>query len=62
MDTDSFLTHMKTKNVYKNIAGNVKKRFHNSNFEINRPLPMGRNKKVNGFMKEKLGRQIIENL
>ena len=53
---------MKTKDVYKNIAGNVKKRFHNSNFEINRPLPMGRNKKVNGFMKEKLGRQIIENL
>ena len=31
-----------------------------SNFETDRPLPMGKNKKVIGFMKDELGRQIMK--
>ena len=36
MDTDSFIVHIKTKNVYKEIANDVEERFDTSNYEINR--------------------------
>ena len=36
----------------------VETRFDTSNFEIDRPLPKGKNKKVIGPMKDELGRQI----
>ena len=39
-DTDSFIAHVKTGDIYKNIAEDVEKRFNTSNFEIYRPLPM----------------------
>ena len=42
MDTDSFVVHVKTGAIY-NIAEDVKTRFDTSNFEINRPLPKGKN-------------------
>ena len=41
MDTDSVIVHLKTDDVYKDIA-NVEKRFDTSNLEIDRPLPMGK--------------------
>ena len=31
MDTDSFIVHIKTKDVYKDIANNLEKRFDTSN-------------------------------
>ena len=34
MDTDSFIVHVKTGNIYKDIAKDVEKRFDTSNFEI----------------------------
>ena len=34
MDTDSFIYHVKTGAIYKNIAKNVEKRFDTSNFEV----------------------------
>ena len=37
----------------------LKKRFNTSNYEINRPLPTGKNKKVIGFMKDELGGKIM---
>ena len=46
MDTDSFIMHIKTKDFYKNIASDAEKRFETSNYEVNRPLPTGNNKKV----------------
>ena len=46
MDTGSFIIHIKTEDVYEDIADNVKKRFDTSNYEVNRPLPVGKNKKV----------------
>ena len=34
MDTDSFIVHVKTGDIYKDIAEGVKKRFDISNFEL----------------------------
>ena len=47
--------NIKTEGFYKDIANDVEKRFDNSNYEVNRPLPMGKNKKVIGLMKDELG-------
>ena len=43
MGTDSFLVHVKTDDIYKDIVEDVETRFDTSNFEINRPLPKGKN-------------------
>ena len=51
--------NIKTEDFYKDIANNVEKRFDTSNYEVNRPLPMGKNKKVIGLMKDELGGKII---
>ena len=59
MDTDSFVMNIKTNDFYKDIANDVEKRFGTSNYEVNRPLPTGRNKKVIGLMKDELGGKII---
>ena len=55
MDTDTFIVHVKTDDIYKDIAEDVETRFDTSNFEIDRPLPKGKNKKVIGLMKDELG-------
>ena len=52
MGTDSFVVHVKTDDIYKDIAENVETTFDTSNFELNRPLPKGKNKKVIGLMKD----------
>ena len=49
MDTDSFIMHIKTEDFYKDIDNDVEKRFDTSNYEVNRPLPTGENKKVIGL-------------
>ena len=59
MDTDSFVMNIKKKDFYKDISSNVDKRFDTSNYEANRPLPTGKNKKVIGLMKDELGGKII---
>ena len=59
MDTDSFIMNIKTNDFYKDIANDVDKRFDTSNYEVNRPLPTGKNKKVIGLMKDELGGKII---
>ena len=38
MDTGSFIVHVKTDYIYKDIAEDIKTRFNTSNFEIDRPL------------------------
>ena len=58
MDKDNFIIHIKTKDVYEDIAVDVEKRFDTSNYEINRSLPTKRNKKVIGLMKDKLGEKL----
>ena len=59
MDTDSFIIHIKTEYVYQDIANDIEKRSDTSNYEINRPSPTGKNKKVIGLMKDKLGGKIM---
>ena len=51
---------MKTDDIYKDIGEDVEKRFGTSNYEINRPLPKGKNKKVIDLMKDELGGQIMK--
>ena len=59
MDTDSFIMNIKTNDFYEDIANDVENRFDTSNYEVNRPLPTGKNKKVIGLMKDELGGKII---
>ena len=45
METDSFIMNIKTNDFYEDIASDVENRFDTSNYEVNRPLPTGKNKK-----------------
>ena len=60
MDTDNFIVHVKTEDIYKDIAEDLEKRFDTSNFEIDRSLPIGKNNKVIRLMKNELGGQIMK--
>ena len=55
----SFIIHIKTEDFYKDIANDVERRFDTSNYEVNRPLPIEKNKKVIGLMKDELGGKIM---
>ena len=59
MDTDSFIMNIKTNDFYKDISDDVDNRFDTSNYEVKRPLLMGKDKKVIGLMKDELGGEII---
>ena len=60
MDTDSLVYDIKTKDFYKDIAEGVETRFDTSGYEPDRPLPIGKNKKVIGLMKDELGGKIMK--
>ena len=60
MDTDSFIMNIKTEDFNKDVANDVEKRSDTSNYECDRPLPTGKNKKVIGLMKDELGGRIIK--
>ena len=62
MDTDGLIMNIKTKDFYKDIAQDVEERFDTSNYDVDRPLPKGKNKKVIGLMKDELGGGILLNL
>ena len=62
MDTDSFIKHIKTEGFYKDISNNDEKRFDTSNYEVNRPLPTGKNKKVIALMTDEQGGKIMTEL
>ena len=59
MDTGSFIINIKTEDFSEDIANDVEKRFDTSNYDVNRPLPKGRNKKVVGLMKDELEGKIM---
>ena len=59
MGTDSFVVDVKRDDSYKNIAEDVETRFDTSNFELDRALAKGKNKRVIGLMKDELGGQIM---
>ena len=50
---------LKTDDVYTDIAEVVEIRFDTSNYQLERPLPNGNNKKIIGLMKYELGRKIM---
>ena len=63
MDTDSFILHIETEDFYKDIAKDVDKWFDISNYDENdnRPLPIGKNKKKIGKLKDELdGKLLLE--
>ena len=61
-DTVSFVIYVKTAGFHKDIADDVDKWFDTSNYDKddNRPLPIGKNKKVIGKFKDELGGRIIK--
>ena len=60
-DTDSFIIHIKTDDFYKDINNDVDKWFDTSNYDKNdnRPLEIGKNKKVLCNFIDALGRKIM---
>ena len=50
----------KTEDIYKDIAEYIETRYGTSNYEIDRLLPMGKNKNVIGLIKDELGGQIMK--
>ena len=64
MDTDSFIIHIDTEDFYTDIAHDVDKWFDTSTYDKddNRPLPIGKSKKVTGKFKDELnGKLMTEN-
>ena len=43
MDTDSFIVYIKTYDINKHIAEDVKTRFDTSNYKLDSPLPKEKN-------------------
>ena len=60
MDTDSFIVHIKSKGNYADLLEDVETRFGTSNYEVDRPLSIGKNYKVLGLMKDELERKIMK--
>ena len=54
MDTDLLIYGIRTEDLYKDIARDVETRFDTSGYVPDRPLPVGKNKKVIGLMKDEL--------
>ena len=59
MDTDSFVIYVKAEDFYEDLANDIEKWFDTSNYDYNRPLPIGKNKKVIGLFKDELGGNIM---
>ena len=60
INTDSFIVHIKTEDIYNDISEDIETRFDTSNHNVNRLLPMRKSKKVLGLMKDGLGGQIVK--
>ena len=64
MDTDSFIYDIQTEDCYADIVDDVIDRFYTSGYDKDdaRPLPIGKNKRIIGMMKDELGGKIIVTL
>ena len=58
-NTDSIIVYVKTDDIYKDIAKDNETIFGTSNYEIDRPLPKVKNRKVIGLMRGEFGRKIM---
>ena len=63
MDTDSFIFHVVTEDFYKDISHDVDNRFDTSAYskDLYRSLPIVKNKKVLGMMKDELCGKLMTN-
>ena len=61
-DTDSFIIHIITEDIFVDISDDVERWFDTYNYDENdkRPLPKGKNKKVIRLFKDELGGKIIK--
>ena len=50
MDTDNFIAYIKTDYIYKDILEDVETRFGTWNYDLDRSLPKGKDKKVIGLI------------
>ena len=55
---NSFIVHAKSQVVSDDLAEDVEKRFDTSNYEVESPLPIGKNKKVIRLIKNKFGERV----
>ena len=62
MDTESFIVYIKADDIYKDIVEDVETRFDTSNYELDRPLPKRKNRKVIGSVKVELGVKITKKI
>ena len=53
---------MKTEHIYPDISKYVKTRFDTSNYELDRPIPKGKNKKFIGLVKNELQGKVMTEL
>ena len=60
MNTQTHRVCTKTDDNYIGIAKDFRILFHTSDYQLNRPLPKGKNRKIIGIMKNGLGEQIIK--
>ena len=51
----SLIVYIKTEDISSGITKDVETTFDTSNYELDRPLPKGKNKKVIGLVKDELG-------
>ena len=60
MDTYRYIVYIKADDIYKDIGEDVETRLKVSNYQVNRPLPKGKNKKVVSVMKNELGGKMMK--
>ena len=62
MDTNSFVIHIFTEDLFEDINNDVERWFDTSNYDKNdkRPLSISMNKKVIGLLKDELGGKIMK--
>ena len=55
IDADIFIAYIKEEDIYSDIAKYLDTKFDTSIYELDRPLPKGKIKKVMGLMRDELG-------
>ena len=54
MDRDTFIVYIKIEDIYVDIVKDVKRRFHTSNYELQRPLYLSNSCIFQGILKYQL--------
>ena len=59
-DTDSFIINVKSEDVYADLPEDLETKFDTSNYLVDRPLLIGKNKRVIRVMKDDFGGRIMK--